>query len=91
MRLLDELAGRQTDRERPFLIGPSESLGFAQVEDAARGNDPRLAGIATGDVVAVVGDFDADSIALAFRLLDMGAILMPLTSGTSAEHEYFFE
>ena len=91
MRLLDELAGRQTDRQRPFLIGPSESLSFARVEDAARAKDARLAEIRPGDVVAVIGDFDADSIAVAFRLLDMGAILMPLTPGTSANHEYFFE
>jgi long-chain acyl-CoA synthetase len=89
--LLDELAGRQTDRQRPFLIGPSESLSFAQVEDSARKPDSRLEHVQKGDVVAVVGDFDADSIALAFRLLDMGAILMPLTEGTSADHEYFFE
>ena len=91
MRLLDELAGRQTDRQRPFLIGPSESLSFARVEDAARAKDARLAEIRPGDVVAVIGDFDADSIAVAFRLLDMGAILMPLTPGTSANHKYFFE
>jgi len=89
--LLDELASRQTDRDRPFLIGPAESLSFAQVEDAARRGDPRLREIERGDVVAVVGDFDADSIALAFRLLDMGAVLMPLTSGTAADHEYYFE
>ncbi len=91
MPLLDQLASRQTDRQRPFLIGPSESLSFAQVEDSARKPDLRLEHIKTGDVVAVVGDFDADSIALAFRLLDMGAILMPLTAGTKADHEYFFE
>ncbi len=30
MPLLDQLAGRQTDRQRPFLIGLSESLSFAQ-------------------------------------------------------------
>jgi acyl-CoA synthetase (AMP-forming)/AMP-acid ligase II len=90
MGLLEELAGRQTDRQGPFLIAPSESLSFAQVEDAARGTDARVTEIQPGDVVGVVGDFDADSIALAFRLLDMGAILMPLTSGTSADHEYFF-
>ena len=89
--LLDDLARRQGDRERPFLIGPSETLSFAQIQASAQSDDPRLEGINAGDIVAVVGDFDADSIALAFRLLDMGAILMPLTPGTEADHEYFFE
>ena len=91
MPLLDQLASRQTDRQRPFLIGPSGSLSFAQIEDSANKKDPRLENIRRGDVVAVIGDFDADSIALAFRLLDMDAILMPLTEGTRADHEYFFE
>ena len=91
MPLLDQLASRQTDRQRPFLIGPSESLSFAQVEDSARKPDPRLENVRGGDVVALIGDFDADSLALAFHLLDRGAILMPLTAGTEADHEYFFE
>jgi acyl-CoA synthetase (AMP-forming)/AMP-acid ligase II len=89
--LLDDLSRRQGDRDRPFLIGPHETLSFAQIEESAKKTDPRLEGIGPGDIVAVVGDFDADSIALAFRLLDMGAILMPLTHGTEADHEYFFE
>ncbi|HUQ18271.1 MAG TPA: fatty acid--CoA ligase family protein [Gemmatimonadaceae bacterium] len=89
--LLEDLARRQGDRERPFLIGPNETLSFAQIEESSRREDPRLDGIKQGDIVAVIGDFDADSIALSFRLLDMGAILMPLTHGTEADHEYFFE
>lgn len=91
MRILEQLASRQSNRERPFLIGPSISLSFARIEEAVREADDRLRDVKPGDVVAVVGDFDADSIALALRLLDMGAILMPLTSGTLADHEYFFE
>ena len=66
-------------------------MTFAQVEDAARRNDARVRDIVAGDVVAIVGDFDADSIALSLRLLDAGAILMPLTSGTKPDHEYFLE
>jgi len=89
--ILDELAGRQTNHERPFLIGPSASLAFREVEEAVRREDPRVRDIHAGDVVAIVGDFDADSIALSLRLLDMGAILMPLTAGTAPVHEYFLE
>jgi long-chain acyl-CoA synthetase len=88
--ILEELSARQTNRDRPFLIGAGASLTFAQVEEAARRNDARVSDVEAGDVVAIVGDFDADSIALAMRLLDAGAILMPLTSGTAPDHEYFF-
>ena len=91
MGILEELASRQTDRGRPFLIGAGASLTFAQVEAAARRDDARVHDIEAGDVVAIVGDFDADSIALSLRLLDAGATLMPLTSGTKPDHEYFLE
>ena len=91
MGILEELASRQTDRERPFLIGAGTSLSFRQVEEAARRDDARLRDIQKGDVVAIVGDFDADSIATSLRLLDTGAILMPLTAGTAPDHEYFLE
>ncbi|HEY4953556.1 MAG TPA: long-chain fatty acid--CoA ligase [Gemmatimonadaceae bacterium] len=91
MGILEELASRQSNREQPFLIGPSGSLTFGQVEETARRDDLRVRDIQAGDVVAIVGDFDADSIALSLRLLDLGAILMPLTAGTLADHEYFLE
>ena len=90
MGILEELASRQTNRDRPFLVGAETSLTFREVEVAARRDDSRVHDIEPGDVVAVVGDFDADSIALSLRLLDAGAVLMPLTSGTLPDHEYFF-
>lgn len=91
MGILDDLAARQANRDKPFLIGPSESLTFSQIESAIRRDDARLRDIAPGDVVAIVGDFDADSIAVTLRLLDMGAVVMPLTGGSKPEHEYFFD
>lgn len=91
MGILEELASRQTDRERPFLVGAETSLSFSEVEAAARRDDARLTDIEKGDVVAIVGDFDADSIATSLRLLDLGAILMPLTAGTAPDHEYFLK
>jgi len=44
-----------------------------------------------GDIVALIGDFDAHSISSFLRLLDAGAIVVPLTNETSLRHEYFFE
>lgn len=57
----------------------------------AAGSGADISQVAAGDVVALIGDFDGPTILLMLRLLDMNAIVMPLTEGTRSEHEYFFE
>ncbi len=42
-----------------------------------------------GDVVALVGDFDPQSIATLLNLLSHKAIVVPLTQETKSQHEYF--
>ena len=41
--------------------------------------------------MAIVGDFNAPSILTLLRLIDLGAIVVPLMSETKHEHEYFFD
>lgn len=41
--------------------------------------------------MALVGDFDAQSISDLVALVDRGVILVPLSAGTQSDHEYFFE
>ena len=89
MRILEELSKRNEGNHEPFLIGPGGSLAFDDISAAARIGD--LGEIAAGDVVALVGDFDGPTIATMLELLDRGVILMPLTGGTRADHDYFFE
>jgi long-chain acyl-CoA synthetase len=86
MHILEELKRRNEGNRHPFLIGPGGSLTF---DDIGRGAD--TSEIKQGDVVAQVGDFDGPTIATMLELLDRGVILMPLTEGTRAEHDYFFE
>ena len=50
-----------------------------------------LSGIKKGDVVAIIGDFNPNSILTLLRLIDMKTIVIPLTKETKYEHEYFFE
>ncbi len=90
MSLLSQLAARNEGNREPFLIGAGGTLSFSEVADSI-GNSPELSGIPRGAVVALVGDFDGPTIATMLELLDLGAILMPLASGTIADHEYFFE
>ena len=44
-----------------------------------------------GDVVALIGDFEPESIATLLTLLDIGAIVVPLTKDTIEQHEYFID
>ncbi|HEY8165210.1 MAG TPA: fatty acid--CoA ligase family protein [Gemmatimonadaceae bacterium] len=90
-QLLRELLRRQRENNEPFLIGPEGPVTFGQVMDAASTANDGTDSIPAGDVVAQIGDFDPRSIATMLRLLDRGAILMPLTEGSAADHEYFFE
>ena len=86
MRILAELGTRNEGNRQPFLIGPGGSLAFEDIRGSADTGD-----IKAGDVVALIGDFDGPTIATMLELLDRGVILMPLTEGTRADHEYFFE
>jgi long-chain acyl-CoA synthetase len=42
-------------------------------------------------VVAIIGDFNPNSILTLLKLIDIGVIVVPLTIETKNEHEYFFE
>ena len=91
MRILEELGRRNAGNREPFLIGPGGNLAFDDIAAAASLPGLDINGIPAGAVVALVGDFDGPTIATMLELLDRGVILMPLTEGTSADHEYFLE
>ncbi|MGU9982320.1 long-chain fatty acid--CoA ligase [Phreatobacter sp. HK31-P] len=86
--LVDEILARQSDPTRPFLISAEGDLAFADIV-AAKG--PDLSAISAGDVVALVGDFEPGSVATLLRLIDISAIIVPLTRQTAADHAYFHE
>lgn len=87
MNLIQKLAERWQGIDAPFLIHPSGAIKFA---DLAASPLPDLSQVKAGDVVALIGDFDPLSIHTLLRLIDLNAIVVPLTRETSAQHEYFF-
>ncbi|MEO8192541.1 MAG: fatty acid--CoA ligase family protein [Gemmatimonadales bacterium] len=91
MRILEELGRRNAGNHEPFLIGPGGTLAFDDVAHAAARPGLDLSPIPRGAVVSLVGDFDGPTIATMLELLDRDAVLMPLTEGTRADHDYFFE
>ena len=87
-RVLSRLEQIWKHDKSPFLIAPSGSLSFDQVSTAV-GAD--ISQVTPGEVVALIGDFDPVSIRTLIGLLDRGAVVVPLTAETRAQHEYFFQ
>jgi acyl-CoA synthetase (AMP-forming)/AMP-acid ligase II len=88
MKLLERLSKYWTGSDEPFMLYRSHSLKFSQI---ASEQPVDLSQISQGEVVALIGDFDPSSILTLLRLIDLGAVIVPLTLETRHEHEYFFE
>ncbi|OUU36425.1 MAG: AMP-dependent synthetase [Verrucomicrobia bacterium TMED56] len=88
MRLIEKLTKKWGNAADPFLIHPSGQLSFSEV---SKQKPVDLSNVKQGDVVALIGDFDPVSILSLLSLIDLGAILVPLTVETREDHEYFFE
>ena len=88
MKLLDKLSEIWKGVEYPFLIHKDEDLRFSEI---AKQSPINLSEVREGDVVAIIGDFNPESIFTLLRLIDIGVVVVPLTVETKHEHEYFFE
>ena len=88
MDIMAKLEERWNGLDYPFLIHTEGELKFS---DIASQNAVDLSEVVSGDVVALIGDFDLKSILTLLQLIDKNAIIAPLTRDTRAQHEYFFE
>jgi len=88
MNILEKLTERWRGIDYPFLIHTSGSLKFDEVTNQQHVD---LSEVKSGDVVALIGDFDPKSILTLLQLIDKNVILVPLTVDTRAQHEYFFD
>lgn len=88
MELLKELAERNASNKGPFLLAGDVELTF---DDLLGTDETDICCVRSGDVVALIGDFNARSLSTLLRLIDHGAVLVPLTEATRSEHEYFFD
>ena len=88
MDIVAKLEERWKGLDYPFLIHADGQLKFS---DIASQSAVDLSKVKSGDVVAIIGDFDPKSILTLLRLIDKNVILVPLTNDTKAQHDYFFE
>ncbi len=88
MKIVDKLQSIWHDSDEPFLIHGDRQMRFSAITKQASQD---LSSVKPGDVVALIGDFDSQSILTLLMLIDRGAIIVPLTKETSEQHAYFFE
>ena len=88
MDIIEKLSDRWSGIDYPFLIHSNGSLHFSEI---ANQQHVDLSEVKSGDVVALIGDFDPQSILTLLQLIDKNVILAPLTTDTKLQHDYFFE
>ena len=88
MNVLETLTERWSDIDYPFLVDSSGELRFSEIAEEKAVD---VAKVKSGEVVALIGDFDPQSILTLLQLIDKNVILVPLTVATRAQHKYFFE
>ncbi len=88
MKIIDRLHQIWADTTEPFLIYKDEEINFHEVIEQTPVD---LSLVKQGDVVALIGDFTPSSILTLLRLIDLGAVVVPLTVQTVHEHPFFFE
>ena len=88
MEILEKLKQRWEDIDYPFLVHSKGELRFDEIAEQASVD---LSNVQSGDVVALIGDFDPQSILTLLQLIDKNVILVPLTTDTKLQHDYFFE
>ncbi|MDA8742117.1 fatty acid--CoA ligase family protein [bacterium] len=88
MDIINSLQRRWGGISKPFLVHPLGTLKFSDLMDVKEIN---LSEVKAGEVVALIGDFDPGSILTLLRLIEMKAIIVPLTKATETQHEYFFD
>lgn len=86
MSLKQELLSHAKDPSAPLIIEGDRILSLHDIVEAK----PMDNDLHSGDVAALVGDFDARTIATLIDLLDRGVTVMPLTVASQHEHNYFF-
>ena len=86
---IDYLRKIWADVDQPFLQVPNrKDLKFKDIDNVTING---LDKIRKGDVVSLIGDFDAESVATLLNLLARGAVVVPLTNDTSGQHDYFIQ
>lgn len=85
--LISDLSEIWKNHKNPFLVSKEGTLTW---DDIVRAEDADLSFISPGQVVALIGGFDSKSLRRLLKLLEAGAIVVPLTQETRQFHDHYF-
>ena len=88
MLLLQKLQQIWQGIDHPFLIHSGRELRFSDISSHMSVD---LGEVRSGDVIAVIGDFNPESILTLLNVIDKQAVIVPLTDDTRGQHDYFFD
>ena len=86
--LLKKLSRIWENELTPFYYDENTTLSFSDIEKIFVFG---IENLNKGDVVALIGDFDPESICTLLKLIDHGCIVVPLTEDTANQHNYFLK
>jgi long-chain acyl-CoA synthetase len=86
--IIDSLSKKWESKIHPALIIDSQEISFSEILTS---QIKHLEQIQAGETVALIGDFNAQSIANFLYLVDLKSIIMPLSPLSKDDHQYFFD
>ncbi len=86
MQIFEKLRRIWSDLDTPFIITDKKKIYF---NDLLKIESSHLNNIKKGDVVLLLGDFEAVTLYNFFKLIEIGAIVAPITKETEEQHEFF--
>ena len=87
-QLFNKLAKKYSNEKKDFIIHREYKISFKKLFEK---NYNILKNFSQGDVVAIIGDFNASTINILIKLIDLKTIIIPLTKETRPNHKYFFK
>ena len=88
MEILNILKQKWKNVRTPFFINSNGNLFF---DDIINAKTIDISEVKSGEVVALVGDFNPNTILILLKLIEKKTIILPLTKDTNEQHEYFFD
>ena len=86
--IIKKLSEIWADSNKPFFISEETEISFSEIHSI---NVEGIEKINAGDVVALIGDFNPKSILTFLKLIELRAIIVPITKDTITQHNYFLE
>ena len=84
--ILEKLSKIWFNENKPFFISKEKTLRYQDIHEITVIGIKELK---KGDVVALIGDFNPESISTLLQIIEKGCILVPLTKDTENQHDYF--